>query len=88
MPRPVGSVIINVSGGCTLVDAITAANTDSVEGTCPAGSDSEADEIRLTADVTLTQVDTTIAGGTGAFAGPNGQLAVEIDPDLQLTPPP
>jgi len=45
---------------CTLVDAITAANTDTDTGGCPAGFD--ADTIRLTADVTLTTVDNSQEG--------------------------
>jgi hypothetical protein len=40
---------------CTLVDAITAANSDSVVGGCVAGSG--ADTIELTTDVTLTAVN-------------------------------
>jgi hypothetical protein len=69
---PAASAIIDVGGGCTLVDAITAANTDAtVPGSsCTAGLGN--DEIRLSADVTLTQVDNTIAGGAGTTAGPNG----------------
>ena len=41
-------------GGCTLADAITAANTDAAAGSCAAGSGD--DSIVLTADVTLTAV--------------------------------
>ncbi len=44
--------MIVVEGGCTLVDAITAANDDAATGGCSAGSG--ADEIVLTGDVTLT----------------------------------
>jgi len=40
---------------CTLVDAITAANTDTATGGCPAGSG--ADTIELMTDVTLTEAD-------------------------------
>jgi hypothetical protein len=40
---------------CTLVDAITAANTNTVAGGCPAGSG--ADTIELKTNVTLTEVD-------------------------------
>ncbi len=43
---------ITVNGSCTLVDAITAANTDTVVGGCAAGSG--ADTISLSGNVTLT----------------------------------
>ncbi len=49
---------------CTLVDAITAANTDSSIGGCPAGSG--ADIIQLNAHVTLTEVNN---GGIGNATG-------------------
>ncbi|MCP5112809.1 MAG: right-handed parallel beta-helix repeat-containing protein [bacterium] len=80
LSQPVASTIINVSGGCTLVDAITAANTNAAVGSCTAGeSFPTVDEIRLTADITLTQVDNTIAGDTGTIAGPNGLPVVVSD---------
>ena len=62
LPQSVAPAVITVNGTCTLVDAITAANTDSVTGNCPAGSG--ADEIQLTADVTLTVVD-NVSYGSG-----------------------
>jgi predicted outer membrane repeat protein len=43
--------VIELSGGCTLHDAIIAANTDTESGACPAGRG--ADTIRLTADIRL-----------------------------------
>ena len=43
--------VIELSGGCSLYDAIIADNTDTESGACPAGRG--ADTIRLTADVTL-----------------------------------
>jgi hypothetical protein len=46
---------IPVGGACTLVDAITAANTDTVTGGCPAGSG--ADTIVLPAGSTQTQTE-------------------------------
>ena len=42
--EPVLAATINVSGGCSLVNAITAANTDTATGGCPQGSG--ADTIR------------------------------------------
>ena len=50
--RPAYAAAITVDGTtCTLVDAITAANTDTATGGCPAGSG--ADTLTITADVTL-----------------------------------
>jgi hypothetical protein len=78
LPWPADPAIIDVGGSCTLVAAITAANADSTAGgLCTKGS--VADEIRLFADVTLTQVDNTIAGDTGTGAGPNGLPVVNSE---------
>ena len=54
---------IVVEGGCTLPDAITAANNDAPAGGCPAGSG--ADVIQLTGDVVLTSVDNNEVGDNG-----------------------
>ncbi len=54
-PQIVVPATITVGGACTLVDAVTAANTDTAVGSCTAGSN--ADEIVLTEDVVLTAVD-------------------------------
>jgi hypothetical protein len=54
---------ISVGGGCTLADAITAANTDTATGGCTAGSG--ADTITLSGDVILTRVNNTTSGGNG-----------------------
>ena len=59
-PRSLVPATIVVQDPCTLIDAITAANTDMVAGSCPAGSG--ADTLVLTADVTLTVVH---SGETG-----------------------
>ena len=56
---------------CTLVDAITAANTDSAVGGCAAGSG--ADTVQLTTDVTLTAVNNYYGYGD------NGLPAVASD---------
>jgi len=45
--EPVLAATINVSGGCSLINAITAANTDTATGGCPQGSG--ADTITLPA---------------------------------------
>jgi len=50
---PAAAATITVDGTtCTLADAITAANTDTATGGCPAGVG--ADTLNLTADITLT----------------------------------
>lgn len=63
--RPVGAAAtIEVDGtDCTLINAITAANTDTETNGCSAGSG--ADTLNLSYDVTLTAVDNTTYGGTG-----------------------
>ena len=48
--EPALAATINVSGGCSLINAITAANTDTATGGCPKGSG--ADTIRLPAGST------------------------------------
>jgi hypothetical protein len=57
---------------CTLVDAITAANTDTAVGGCAAGSG--ADTIELTTDVILTEVN-----NDDGEEGDNGLPVVETD---------
>ncbi len=57
---------INVGGGCTLVDAITAANTDNAIGLCPPGSGADTLVLRTGSTHTLTQVNnSTPYGPTG-----------------------
>lgn len=56
---------ITVDGNnCTLVDAITAANTNTAVGGCDAG-DPGADTIVLTRDIVLRDVDNTTHGASG-----------------------
>ena len=55
LPQAVTPATIRVEGGCTLPDAISAANLDAAVGGCSAGSG--ADTLRLTADVELSSVD-------------------------------
>ena len=55
---------ITVDGTCTLIEAIVAANTDMVSGSCIAGSPG-ADTIDLQVDVTLTASIVNFAGPTG-----------------------
>lgn len=60
---PALAATITVGGSCTLVDAITAANTDLATGGCPAGNSS--DVIALTGNVTLSAVNNTTDGPNG-----------------------
>jgi hypothetical protein len=60
---PLHGAVIEVDGVCTLVDAITAAQTDTATGSCPAGS--HEDEIHLLVDVTVSSVDNTLLGDNG-----------------------
>jgi hypothetical protein len=60
---PALAATITVTGSCALVDAITAANTDTATGGCPEGSG--ADLIALTGDVELTAIDNTTDGPNG-----------------------
>lgn len=50
---------------CTLRDAITAANTDTPTGGCPAGSDADIIELPAGATITLTEVDNETDGDNG-----------------------
>ncbi|MDH3744098.1 MAG: hypothetical protein OES47_03235 [Acidobacteriota bacterium] len=64
---PVSAAVITVStaSGCTLTDAITAANTGVATGSCPAGAAAGPDRIVLTGGITLTSVDNTTDGNNG-----------------------
>ncbi len=48
---------INVGGGCSLVDAITAANSDTATGGCSAGSGADTIELESSTTYTLTAVN-------------------------------
>ncbi len=56
---------ITVDGSCTLVDAITTANTDTTTGNCTHTGTNGADTIALTVDTTLTTSNNTTFGPTG-----------------------
>jgi hypothetical protein len=72
LPRPALAPTIMVDNAhCTLVDAVTAANTDAATGGCSAGSG--ADTIILNADVTLTSPD------SHAYSRDNGLPLVESE---------
>jgi cysteine-rich repeat protein len=60
---------------CTLVDAITAANTDTASGGCPAGSG--ADTVELTTDVTLTAVVHSDSAGDNGLPPVTSDITVE-----------
>lgn len=66
---PVGAAVIPVDGACTLVDAVNAANNDDdSSGLCPPGG-SGADEIVLTGDVILTEIDNAPCCPFGCVCG-------------------
>ena len=72
LPPNLWAATITVDGTtCSLVDAVTAANTDSAAGGCPAGSG--ADTLDLQTDVTLT------AAASGPAGGYNGLPRVTSD---------
>lgn len=67
---------ISVGGSCTLVDAITAANTDTATGGCAAGSG--ADTITLSGNVTLTSGSpSVIIGGSNGLPLINSVITIE-----------
>lgn len=57
---------INVgAGGCTLIDAITAANTDNPTGSCPGGNGADTLVLAAGSTHTLTAINNTPYGPTG-----------------------
>jgi hypothetical protein len=65
-PCPAFAATINVTGGCTLVDAITAANTDNPVGACTGGAEADTLVLPPGSNQTLTAVNnTTPYGPTG-----------------------
>jgi hypothetical protein len=63
---PAWTATINVDNvTCTLVDAITAANTDAIAGGCPAGSDADTLVLPIGSTITLTTTVDTTDGNTG-----------------------
>jgi hypothetical protein len=56
---------INVGGGCSLVNAITAANTDTATGGCSAGSGADTISLPASSTHTLTSVNNSTYGDTG-----------------------
>jgi len=81
--------IIELSAGCTLYDALIAANTDAESGACPAGRG--ADTIRLTEDITLERelppiVSTISIEGVGYTISGDDQFRIfHVDEDGSLT---
>lgn len=73
LPATVHATDITLSSSCELADAISAANSDTATGGCPAGSG--ADIVTLTRDVTLTaalpqiESDITIEGNSYTISG-------------------
>lgn len=66
---------ITVGGSCTLVDAVTAANSDQATGDCSTGSGD--DLIVLTGDVTLTELNNTSSGGANGLPVINSVITVD-----------
>lgn len=65
-PMPVAQAdTINVGGTCTLVDAITAANTDTATGGCAAGSGADTIDLQSGTMYTLTTVNNPQSGPNG-----------------------
>ena len=65
-PQPVALAdTISVGGGCTLVDAITAANADSATGGCSAGNGADIIELESGATYTLAAVNNPQYGPNG-----------------------
>jgi hypothetical protein len=62
---PTLAATITVGGPCTLVDAITAANTNAATGGCPAGSGADTIVLPPGSTQTLTQVNNDTYGATG-----------------------
>ena len=62
---PALAATIQVGGACTLVDAITAANTDTATGGCPAGSGADTIVLPPGSTHTLTAINHNIYGHTG-----------------------
>ena len=82
-PGPgVHAASITVNDSCSLVDAITAANTDTATGGCAAGSG--ADTITLTSDVEVPDgplrvtSEITIDGGYHCISGPQDRRLFEV----------
>jgi hypothetical protein len=67
---PGWAATINVDGTtCTLADAITAANTDTATGGCPAGSGADTLVLPAFSTLTLTAVDNSTYGDNGLPVG-------------------
>ncbi|MEZ4868660.1 MAG: choice-of-anchor Q domain-containing protein [Caldilineaceae bacterium] len=64
IPNPAGNASLNGGPACDLIDAITAANTDTDTGGCGAGNPG-LDTITLLGDVTLYDVNNTTSGSNG-----------------------
>jgi hypothetical protein len=63
--QPVQAATISVGGSCTLVNAITAANTDMATGGCPAGSGADTIVLPASSTQTLTEGNNSTYGATG-----------------------
>jgi hypothetical protein len=77
-PTPALAASIAVGGGCTLADAITAANTDTATGGCVAGSGDDTIVLETDATYTLTASD-----NTDSFWGPTGLPVITSNITIQ-----
>ncbi len=67
---------IVVSGTCTLIDAINAANTDTAVGDCSAGSGEDTIELEAGATYTLTAIDNTTDTGDNGLPVITSQIII------------
>ena len=80
---------LTIDATCSLADAITAANSDTASGGCPAGSG--ADTITLTANITLSErlpliaSDITIEGSANSVSGGYSRRIFTVRPQGHLT---
>jgi hypothetical protein len=77
-PAPAAAASITVGNGCTLADAITAANTDTATGGCAAGSGDDTIVLEAGATYTLTAV-----ADINGFLGPSGLPAITTTMTIQ-----
>jgi len=74
---PVQAATINVKGSCTLVDAITAANTDAATGGCSAGSGADTIVLQNSSLHTLTAANNSTPIGPTGLPVITSQITIE-----------
>src|SRR5262249_2332166 len=73
----VQAAVIAVGGGCSLVDAITAANSDSATGGCIAGSGADTIDLPIGSTQTLTAVNNTDPYGANGLPVITSVMTIE-----------